>query len=198
MGTFYYLDEGPGKVFILEQTGVERFDGKNIFFTCYPEENRYVPWGDFVGRISEKTLEGVFDQGWSEKGVLERHIKNDVLVTTKVQEEIEQTDDTIVMSSEEMDGISANSTENISSEQKSSNSWDSVLDEYERFVDKYISLLKKAQNGDISALTEYMSYLERAEALSEKLSNAGDDMTTAQMNRYMKILQKMTNAASNL
>ena len=69
---------------------------------------------------------------------------------------------------------------------------DEILDEFEKFVDSYIRLYKKAMNGDMSALTEYVSYLEQAESLSEKLEDVEDDFTTAQLNRYMKITQKMT------
>lgn len=78
----------------------------------------------------------------------------------------------------------------------SSTDWDDVLDEYEQFVDKYISLLKKASSGDLNAMTEYVSYMEKAESLSDKLSNAEDEMTIAQMSRYMEILNKMAEAAT--
>ena len=79
----------------------------------------------------------------------------------------------------------------------SKSDWDAILDEYESFVDKYIALLKKANTGDMSALTEYMSYMEKAQALAEKLDDADDDMSSAQMNRYMKIAQKMATAAAD-
>ena len=49
-------------------------------------------------------------------------------------------------------------------------------------------------NGDMSAMNEYVALLEKAQRLSEKLEDAQSDMTTAQMNRYLKITQKMTNA----
>jgi len=76
--------------------------------------------------------------------------------------------------------------------------WDSILDEFEQFVDKYISLLKKAKAGDLNAYSEYASYLEKAESLSEKLSEAESEMTSAQISRYMEILKRMTTAAANL
>ena len=82
-----------------------------------------------------------------------------------------------------------------SSSESSSNDWDSVLDEYEKYVDEYISMYKKAMAGDVSALSSYIGLLESAEKLSDKLDDAEDDMTTSQMNRYMKITQKMTSAA---
>ena len=90
-------------------------------------------------------------------------------------------------------GISEN-TERPVSRTSSGNNWDSVLNEYENFVDQYIKLYKKAMDGDMDALTEYASYLEKINDLSEKLDAAEGTMTTNQMNRYLKITEKMTNA----
>ena len=72
---------------------------------------------------------------------------------------------------------------------------DKMLDEYEKFVDKYIALMKKAQSGDLSAMSEYASMLESAERLSNKLDNCDGDMTSAQLSRYTRITSKMTSAA---
>lgn len=74
------------------------------------------------------------------------------------------------------------------------NNWDSVLNEYENFVDQYIKLYKKAMDGDMDALAEYTSYLEKINALADNLDAAEGTMTTTQMNRYFKITEKMTNA----
>lgn len=79
-------------------------------------------------------------------------------------------------------------------EEPSSSHWDSVLNDYEIMVDKYIALLKKANAGDMDALTEYVSYMEKAQDLANKLDEADDDMTSAQMKRYMKISEKMASA----
>ena len=65
-------------------------------------------------------------------------------------------------------------------------------------MDKYISLLKKASDGDISAITEYAEYMEKAMSISDKISNAEDDMTPAQIARYVKILNKMTEEAAKM
>lgn len=75
-----------------------------------------------------------------------------------------------------------------------STDWDSVLDEYESFVDKYIKLYKKAQTGDMSAVTEYAECLEKAESLQSKLDNAKSDLTAAQAARLTKIAAKMQKA----
>ena len=73
----------------------------------------------------------------------------------------------------------------------SSNNWDSVLDEYEKYCTKVISLSKKAMGGDMSVMTEYSSTLEQAQRLADKLENAEGDMTPAQVARLNKIASKM-------
>lgn len=94
----------------------------------------------------------------------------------------------------------ASSSSSSSSSKKSSGStnWDKLLDDYEAFVDKYIELYKKAMKGDNSAMTTYVEYLEKAENLADRLDDADDDMTTAQLTRYMKITNKMSEAAIEL
>lgn len=72
--------------------------------------------------------------------------------------------------------------------------WDKLLDEYEQFVNKYISTMKKAQNGDMSAYADLATIAAKAEKLQAKLEKAEDDMTTAQAARYAKITEKMTKA----
>ena len=76
----------------------------------------------------------------------------------------------------------------------SDSDWDSILDEYEKYVDKYVAVYKKAMNGDMNALSESVSLAEQAEKLGDKLSKGQGAMTSAQMNRYTKIVTKMTNA----
>ena len=75
---------------------------------------------------------------------------------------------------------------------------DAMLNEYERFVDKYISLLKKASKGDVSAMADYASYMESAESLSEKIDKCSGEMNAAQMKRYTEITNKMAKAASEM
>ena len=74
-----------------------------------------------------------------------------------------------------------------------SSKWDKVLDEYEKYIDKYIALYRKAKNGDISAMSAYAEMLEKAESYSEELSNAEGSMSASQMSRYLKLTEKMTN-----
>lgn len=76
--------------------------------------------------------------------------------------------------------------------------WDSLIDSYEEYVDKYISYMEKAMKGDMSALAEYPSLLEKVEEYSTKMNKAKGNMSFSQMSRYMKITNKMTEAAMKM
>lgn len=76
----------------------------------------------------------------------------------------------------------------------SSYEWDKVLDSYEKYIDQYAKLYKKAQAGDMSAMTEYASMLEKANDLSSKLNGAKSDMSAAQMARFTKLQSKLVSA----
>ncbi len=86
----------------------------------------------------------------------------------------------------------------ISNTSSSSKNWNALLDSYEQYVDKYISYMKKAANGDMSALSEYPALMQKAQDFSEQLDGAQGDMTPAQWARYMKITQKMMKAAQEM
>jgi predicted nucleic acid-binding Zn-ribbon protein len=85
-------------------------------------------------------------------------------------------------------------TNTVSIEIVAGDNWDKVLDEYEKYVDQYIKTYKKAMSGDMTAMNEYVKLAEKAQKLAEKLENAEDEMTPAQLKRYAKITEKMTNA----
>lgn len=72
-----------------------------------------------------------------------------------------------------------------------STDWDAVLDSYEKYVDKYIRLLKKAEKGDMDALAEYPQLFEQAQEYMERLSNAQGELSSAQLSRYMRITNKI-------
>ena len=82
----------------------------------------------------------------------------------------------------------------VSKKATSSNNWDALLDVYENYVDQYVKLYKKAMDGDMSAITEYVNLLEKAQKLSDQLDKAKGNMTKAQMDRYLRITNKMANA----
>lgn len=101
------------------------------------------------------------------------------------------------------DDISYGTSDEISSHSSSSSSsgsedWDALLNSYDSYVTKYISLMKKAKNGDMSALSEYPALMQKAQELSDKLSRAQGEMTASQLSRYMEITNKMARAAQEL
>ncbi len=77
----------------------------------------------------------------------------------------------------------------------SSNSedWDELLDNYEKYIDKYIKFFKKAKDDDMSAMTEYADLLEKAKRLEKSLKKAKEDdaLTNSQMHRMLKIQNKL-------
>ena len=84
------------------------------------------------------------------------------------------------------------------SSSSSSEDFDAVLDSYEKYVDKYISFMKKASNGDLTAMAEYPSLLQQAEEFGDKLERAKGDLTASQMARFNKIQAKMLKAAQEM
>ncbi len=76
--------------------------------------------------------------------------------------------------------------------------WDALLDSYEEYVDSYISLLKKASDGDLNAMSEYADHLNKAQEFSKKLTDSTDEMTVSQVNRFNKITQKMLQAVQEM
>ncbi len=100
-------------------------------------------------------------------------------------------------SSSDSFGSSDNESNETSEESTSASNtdWDEVLDEYEKYIDQYIALAKKAEAGDMSALAEYPSFLEQAQTTNEKLTKAKGEMSAAQLARYTKITSKMASAA---
>ena len=117
---------------------------------------------------------------------------------TSAYEEVESSDWDSSSNDSDDDEISSDDDDSDSysdSSSSGSEDWDALLDSYEKFVDKYIIYMKKAAGGDLSAISEYTSLMEKAEEIGDKLDKAGDDLSSSQMNRYMKITEKMTKAA---
>lgn len=78
------------------------------------------------------------------------------------------------------------------------NNLDELLDKYEEYYDTYISLMKKAKNGDMSAVVEYDKYLKKSQELSKKIEQAKGDLTTSQLARFQKIQMKLMKAMKEL
>lgn len=81
---------------------------------------------------------------------------------------------------------------------KSRNNCDIALDSYEEYVDQYIKVMKKISTGDESAISEYTALIEKAEKMDEKLAKLSNGFTTAQLNRFTKIQEKMLASATSM
>ena len=103
-------------------------------------------------------------------------------------------------SDDSSDAATESDSEDVSANNSSSDSedWDALLNSYEQYVNKYISLVKKASNGDMSAMAEYPALLEKAEDISSRLDDAKGDMSASQKARYLKITNKMAKAAQQM
>ncbi len=101
-------------------------------------------------------------------------------------------------STEMADAISEISTEESTEDNSSSSSedYDAVLDEYEEYTNKLLSMLKKVEAGDMSAYADYMGLVESRTSLDKKLANAKKEMTTAQAARFLRIQAKYLKAIS--
>ena len=93
---------------------------------------------------------------------------------------------------------SNNNEEKTSSNKSGSENWDKLLESYEKYINQYISLLKKAKAGDASALSDYPSMMQKATDLQIRITNASGDLSTAQMERFTKQQTKLMNAANKL
>lgn len=111
-------------------------------------------------------------------------------------EEVSDDDDDSV-SMEESEGVEEDNDTETAKDAGSQN-WNELLDSYEQYVNKYISFVKKAANGDMNALAEYPALLEKAQDFSSKLENAKGDMSPSQWSRYMRITAKMSQAAATM
>lgn len=88
--------------------------------------------------------------------------------------------------------------DNLTTGTGGSEDWDALLTAYEEYVDKYISYVRKAANGDMTALVEYPSLMEKAQEFSNKLQKAQGSMSSSQLARYNNITMKMMKAAEEL
>lgn len=79
-----------------------------------------------------------------------------------------------------------------------SEDWDSILDRYEEIVDKWLSLVNRAANGDASAASESAEVMEEAQELAERVTNAKSSLSSSQLSRFTSIAQKAANAAQQM
>lgn len=78
---------------------------------------------------------------------------------------------------------------------KTSGSVSRLLDKYERYINNYISIAKKAGNGDLSAIGDLTSLMEDITDVGEELERYEDSMSEADVLRFLKITSKLTSVA---
>ncbi|MBM77192.1 MAG: hypothetical protein CL846_01800 [Crocinitomicaceae bacterium] len=101
--------------------------------------------------------------------------------------------------------------EEVDSDDSGSSEFDEAMDEYEAFIDDYIVMMKKAMDlqkdpeammNDPMAAMKFMEDAQKlakeAEEASEKLEAAMDDFTSEQAERYMRLVTKLSEAASSM
>ncbi len=81
---------------------------------------------------------------------------------------------------------------------KAGNSYDEMLDNYEKFVDSYIIVMKKMKNNDMSVMDEYTDLMEKAENLGGELDKDQGDMSKEQLKRYLDLQNKFTKAIADM
>lgn len=81
---------------------------------------------------------------------------------------------------------------------KAGNSYDEMLDNYEKFVDSYIVVMKKMKNNDMSVMDEYTDLMEKAENLGSELDKDQGDMSKEQLKRYLDLQNKFTKAIADM
>ena len=73
-----------------------------------------------------------------------------------------------------------------------------AMDEYDKFVDKYVSYIKKAADGDVTALAEVPALMEQADKVGKELAEAQNDLNVDCLKKYNEINKKMTDAAMEM
>lgn len=119
-------------------------------------------------------------------------VRNSEASTSTDTEEETSTDDNSIETP-------ASTTTSVSTSSSSSSSSDENFDEflaaYEKYINSYIALMKKANDGDVTAVAEAASMMAEAQEYSDKLQKLSGDLTPAQLAKFQKLQQKLLNAA---
>lgn len=167
--------------------GIEMLDGNGDVV-----EIKNANAGGLSGVYSSDDIESAIQLGANETGIVRWSINiEEKPVSFRITSAVEG--NATSFSSDESEDGETSTTSNSKSKD-----WDKVLKDYEDYINKYIALMKKANAGDVSAITEYASMLEKAEKLQTSLNNAGDNLTATQAAKFLKLQQKLTNAAMEI
>ena len=94
--------------------------------------------------------------------------------------------------------------ESTNSSSSSSSDFDKTLEDYEEFIDKYISILKKAKAADgdpmksMTIMAEAAPLMQKAQGLGTKLAQVQSDLTPSQLQKMLKLQGKLSKAAIDM
>ena len=185
-GTYYYDKKGPdAKLYLLGSN-------ENDIMEINETDANGTPTGHFTGKFSNGIYTGSFVTNQGQKMPFK-------LSEGGVDDSSFADSDYYDNSDSYSDSYSDTDTDaDTSLSSSGSEDWDALLASYEKYVDKYISYVKKSAKGDMTALVEYPSLMEKAQELSNKLQSAQGDMSASQWARYNKISMKMLKAAQEM
>lgn len=77
---------------------------------------------------------------------------------------------------------------------------DKLLDDYEKYADRYLSYIKRAKTGDQKAIEEYPAIMEKGKALEKSMTASKNDKAwnVKQMKRMKAIETKMIIASADI
>lgn len=123
---------------------------------------------------------------------------------SKIEEETNQYDSNDSDESEESDYFEQEEETTSNINKVSSKDIDDLLDSYESYesyesyMNDYISYLKKAKNNDMSMFEDLPNLMSKGEDLGNKMDNVKSEMSTSQMNRMIKMVNKVNMAMAEL
>lgn len=179
-GTYYYSKYGPNHVLFIEGL----FDkGKLSFEETDDEGNMTSQWdGSFDGNV------------YTGKFVNLNNGKEFIFTLKKTDESYKgRTERRRPVTS-----FNGSSNSNEYNTPSGPEDWDAVLDSYERYVNKYVSYVKRAANGDATALVEYPSLMNQAQEFGNKLENAKGELSVSQLARWERINAKYLEAMQEM
>lgn len=186
-GSYYYNKFGPNALLTLSG---KNDDGK---LTVEESDERGKKSGHFEGEFSEGVFKGVFTDAKGKKmPFVIAEIGADI---SEVSLDDISIDDISMDNDMEDVSIDDDDTDEEETDVSSAYDIDDMLESYDQYVTKYIKYIKKAANGDASALMEYPGLMAQAQDLQEKLEQCKGHMSQSQMKRYLKITNRMIEAA---
>lgn len=184
-GAYYYQKKGPGNLLALKGS---RADNGEISLAEF--DNNGACTGFFVGKVNNGVFSGVMTVNSNGKQ-LSYNLKSDETIAIPDLGKIN-------FGHLEFDAESNYDTDVEFSEGDGDSDIDEFLDAYERYFDKYISLLKKANAGDPTALAEYAGMYQELINMQKKLEGKKSQMTMEQIQRLNKISAKLMKAAQEM